>query len=425
MLVTADDEAVAREAESAERYGLRSILACPLLIESRLLGVLVVDSRLARGIFGEGDAEILSAVGAHIAISLETARAAALERAVAAEREQRGLAEALRDAMAEISATLDPAEVFARTLARAWPLIHFDRALVLLRSPVGAWEVASAAGDLSAAEARAALQQGANLTFLSELTSASEPQVLPRVPVGGAPLDAVVGLCGSWLSVPLVARGELLGVMVMATVEPGQLGAAHLDLAGTFAAQAVVAHENARLFQTVEAMATTDELTQVHNRRHFFALAGTQFATARRYGLPLAVLMLDIDHFKAINDGYGHAAGDDVIREVAGRLADGIREVDILGRYGGEEFALLLPCTGEDAAILAERLRVAIATTAVGTAAGPLAVTVSVGVAVADPADADLGATLARADAALYAAKRAGRNCMRLAEGPEESAAAA
>ncbi len=120
VLVTADDESVAAEAESAERYGLRSILACPLMIESRLLGVMVVDSRwhAASSVTAMARSSARSADTSRFA--LETARAAALERVVAAEREQRGLAEALRDAMAEISSTLDPTEVFrpARSPAR-------------------------------------------------------------------------------------------------------------------------------------------------------------------------------------------------------------------------------------------------------------------------------------------------------------------
>ncbi|MEH3055378.1 MAG: GGDEF domain-containing protein [Patulibacter minatonensis] len=167
-------------------------------------------------------------------------------------------------------------------------------------------------------------------------------------------------------------------------------------------------------------MATTDELTQVHNRRHFFELGDTQFLTAQRYDLPLATLMLDVDHFKRVNDTYGHAAGDDVIRGVAARLHALIRTVDIVGRYGGEEFAFVLPCTGDDATILAERLRSAVASEPVDTCEGPITVTVSIGVAVYDHDDAHLSATLGRADLALYEAKRLGRNRVELAhEGGE------
>jgi len=162
-------------------------------------------------------------------------------------------------------------------------------------------------------------------------------------------------------------------------------------------------------------MATTDELTQVNNRRHFFDLGETQFLTAQRYELPLATLMLDIDHFKHVNDTHGHAAGDDVICEVARRLHGLIRTVDIIGRYGGEEFAFVLPCTGDDAVVLAERLRESIAAKPIATCAGDIHLTASIGVAVFDGEDPHLAAILGRADLALYEAKRLGRDRVHVA----------
>lgn len=425
VLITGSDDAEAIGAESAVQHGLRSILACPLLLEGRLLGVLQIDSRLARGIFGEGDSDILSAIGSHIAVALETTRAAQLELAVAAEREQRGLAEALRDAMTEISATLDPVEVLERTLERAWRVLHYDRAAILLVDQAGRWSVATVAGALDRDAAAAAIASDAQSPFLAALAARTTPEVVSQVMiVGGSPAERVLGPSGSWLSVPLIARGELAGVMLMATDEPGHLAEAQLDIAATFAGQGIVAHENARLFKAVERMATTDELTQVHNRRHFFELGETQFLTAQRYDLPLATLMLDVDHFKAVNDSFGHAAGDDVIREVASRLHGLIRTVDIIGRYGGEEFAFVLPCTGDDAVILAERLRAAIEREPIPTCEGEIPLTVSIGVAVYDGEDPHLAALLGRADLALYDAKRLGRNQVQVAEHGDAAATA-
>ena len=152
-------------------------------------------------------------------------------------------------------------------------------------------------------------------------------------------------------------------------------------------------------------------LTGVPNRRRFFELADREFAQAKRHSRPFVAMMLDIDHFKRVNDTLGHPTGDDVIRAVAGRLADGMRRTDVLGRYGGEEFAVVLPDAdpvyGHE---LAERLRRAICEEPIETRTGPLEVSVSVGLSCWTAGDPDLGSVLARADEALYRAKRDGRN---------------
>ncbi len=162
--------------------------------------------------------------------------------------------------------------------------------------------------------------------------------------------------------------------------------------------------------QDLERLATTDALTGARNRRAFFDLAGREVARVARTDAPLCAVMLDIDHFKAINDTHGHAAGDAVLRAVVARVIGEIRPVDILGRLGGEEFAILLPDTSPAGALLvAERLRETFAGTPVDANGASVAVTASFGVAALGNEE-DLDALLARADAALYQAKNAGRN---------------
>jgi diguanylate cyclase (GGDEF)-like protein len=156
----------------------------------------------------------------------------------------------------------------------------------------------------------------------------------------------------------------------------------------------------------VQQLATTDALTGVANRRHFTDHAADRIALARRDNQRLAAMMIDIDHFKKINDTYGHAVGDAVIRSVADTLRANLRDPDILCRYGGEEFAIL---TGLDPLEAGERLRRAIKQTGVAGPSGPVAVTVSIGVAELSSADG-LDALLGRADAALYRAKESGRD---------------
>ncbi|WP_243362715.1 GGDEF domain-containing protein [Fundidesulfovibrio terrae] len=161
----------------------------------------------------------------------------------------------------------------------------------------------------------------------------------------------------------------------------------------------------------LEDMAVTDQLTGLSNRRRLMDEGSKIMALCRRGGRPCSALMLDLDHFKAVNDTYGHAAGDAVLAHVAGVLRREVRESDVLARYGGEEFAVLAPdCDLEMLLHLAERLRAAVEENLVDIGTQPLAVTVSIGAAAASGDDRDLATVLARADKALYAAKTGGRN---------------
>jgi diguanylate cyclase (GGDEF)-like protein len=162
----------------------------------------------------------------------------------------------------------------------------------------------------------------------------------------------------------------------------------------------------------LEAINRTDELTGLTNRRHFTELAKHELSRARRHGTPLAVVMIDADHFKQINDGLGHLAGDRVLSGIGKALQTGIRDYDVAARYGGEEFALLLPQTsGEDARVVAERCRNTIASTPLAYQNRALRVTVSAGVAALPEAKASSIEDLVRlADEALYRAKAGGRN---------------
>lgn len=171
-----------------------------------------------------------------------------------------------------------------------------------------------------------------------------------------------------------------------------------------------------QLAQELQRQARTDELTGLANRRQLMAELARAFERLQRHpDTRCAVVALDVDHFKCINDQWGHAAGDAVLRELSQRMRGTVRQLDLPGRSGGEEFLLLLPDTAAaEAQALAERLRRAVAEGPVHWQGQALAVTVSLGVSVMDAADASLDDALARADRALYAAKHAGRNTVRL-----------
>jgi len=170
--------------------------------------------------------------------------------------------------------------------------------------------------------------------------------------------------------------------------------------------------ERKRLEAQLEHLAKTDSLTDLSNRRDFYEQAEREISRHRRFQQPLSLLMIDIDHFKAINDRHGHAAGDEVLRQLAAQCRSTLRETDITARIGGEEFAVLMPQTGEDtAAEAAERLRHQLAThPALGPDGTAIAFTVSIGLTHFHERDADIADLLRRADTALYEAKETGRN---------------
>ena len=162
-------------------------------------------------------------------------------------------------------------------------------------------------------------------------------------------------------------------------------------------------------------LATTDALTGIANRRHFIEQLAAELARVKRFGKPAALLMIDLDHFKRVNDSHGHGVGDLVLKHFASVIGDSLRRIDCFGRLGGEEFAVLLPGSEpQGARELAERLRQAAATSPTATEGGPVAVTISIGVTELDAGDLDPNHILARADRALYRAKENGRNRVEL-----------
>lgn len=167
-----------------------------------------------------------------------------------------------------------------------------------------------------------------------------------------------------------------------------------------------------QLHQEIERQAMLDPLTGISNRRTLDVLAVQALATAQRHDRPLALLLVDADHFKRINDDCGHAAGDEALRLLAATLKRGLRNEDLLGRLGGEEFVAVLPESDEAAALAsAERLRRAVEELEFTVGGRSMPLRISIGVATLRAGD-DFAALLRRADAAMYAAKRAGRNCV-------------
>ncbi len=215
----------------------------------------------------------------------------------------------------------------------------------------------------------------------------------------------------SILIVPLKIGSKLIGVLSAQSYQQYAYTEADLEMLELLGANVAIALENARLFGEVQELAITDPVTGLFNRRRFLELAGQEFNRSIRYERSLSAIMLDIDHFKVVNDTFGHTIGDQVLIELAKICQTGVRQVDVLARYGGEEFIVLLPETNaQEASVIAERLRANTESTSFTTSAGPLHITISLGVAEVDKSCESLNELVDRADFAQYASKDAGRN---------------
>ena len=243
--------------------------------------------------------------------------------------------------------------------------------------------------------------------------------------VGGSPgqlAPAPGEPTGTWcVAVPLLSSGSVVGVLdLYGSSAPGGFDERDLATMRTFASQATVAVDNVMLHEEAQRLAITDGLTGLWNYRYFTMTAAKELERAARFGRSLSVLMLDLDHFKAVNDTFGHPRGDAVLVEVAARLKSQIRDVDTLARYGGEELVVVLPETdGPGALQVAERILAVVRGASFGTPDEvPIRLTLSAGVAVFPDHGASVAALLGRADEALYLAKRSGRDAAQLSVEP-------
>jgi diguanylate cyclase (GGDEF)-like protein len=223
------------------------------------------------------------------------------------------------------------------------------------------------------------------------------------------------------LAAPLVAEERVLGLLTLVGDPERPFGRDDAERVGSLVGQGAVAIENARLHRLIQKQAKTDPLTQLLNRREFEEQLAREVERAQRFGTPVGLVVLDLDDFKLINDRFGHLAGDGVLKAAAGAIRQCTREIDQPARWGGEEFAVILPHTGLDgAARLAERLRQAIAERQIPTPDGrSVRVTASFGVAALPGSGSTQVELTAAADDAVYRSKRAGKNRVSLADAQE------
>ena len=230
---------------------------------------------------------------------------------------------------------------------------------------------------------------------------------------------------GSLLCLPMQALGNTVGVIHLERADVNGFSAESLSLAARVAEQVALAIANTRLMKTMESLAMTDPLTGLRNARFFDSHLEQELAVAERDKQPIALMMLDVDHFKAFNDDFGHPAGDEALRTLARVLRSTIRASDVVARYGGEEFVVALRNAGTDEAMeVAEKLRAAIEQAVVEIGPGRYGrITASFGVVSTDVHHLDQKRLLSLADTALYLAKDKGRNRVEVAHAQPGSSA--
>ena len=310
--------------------------------------------------------------------------------------------EALNEMGVEFETLSDARKVAESYLTRVCDTLGFKRGVV----------VTGPAGSLSVVAALEAGALGEPVDGTSGLVAAAwaarETILVPSLDPATDPVlaEALPG-ARSLLVTPLVADGNPLGVLVVEQRRRShRLERRVLATIGQFTSHAALALRNAWLLEEVRRMADTDGLTGLGNRRTFELALEREVARSARTGEQLTLVLLDIDHFKNLNDRYGHQIGDDVLRETGAALAAAAREFDTPARYGGEEFVVLLPgCPADEAVGAAERLRAAVAGTG-----GAVSITASAGVATLPLNASDASELVRAADRALYESKRRGRD---------------
>jgi diguanylate cyclase (GGDEF)-like protein len=318
----------------------------------------------------------------------------------------------------DIQESLSLGEILAELCRGAVEDLRFTTAVVLLPGPSGALTCAGASGLSGRHDQPIPLRGG----IAEALRSGRIVIVGPDQARAGGELAYLLGDRG-YVAFPMASEGLLVVTRAPSGRSPfrarrgGRVRAHELAPLMSLAQQAAVAVANARLHEHVSAIAITDPLTELLNHREFQRVLAAEcerqnrYSTLRNAGHHLSVLLIDIDHFKSVNDRYGHPAGDHVLRNVAGALRHAVRSFDLVARYGGEEFAVVLHETDEDAALqVAERARRAVHDVVHDVDGRALRVTISVGVATAPDDGVTPAQLVAAADSALYRSKASGRN---------------
>jgi diguanylate cyclase (GGDEF)-like protein len=378
----------------------RSELAIPLLVRNELVGVLDFQSDAPD--FFDGQAiDLLTLFSTQASIALENARLYSIQ-------ERRGAQlEAINAIARQATASLEMKQLLENVcteVLRAFPVDH----VVLLLQDEGRLVIGAQCGRLTPN-----YPEGSVLPEVEGLCARALSTQKPVVEndIHSALHGYLPGFheTRSEIALPLISAGTPLGVLTLESAAPGAFQPGDVQALESVADIVATALKSVHYVEQVKQMAYRDGLTGIHNRRYFEQRILEELERTQRYESSMAVVMLDIDHFKNLNDEFGHLLGDEVLRQVSQAFTQQLRKVDVLCRYGGEEFAVILPeTTGENAFGVAEKLRRAIAAWVFPGVPRP--VTVSAGIAEYPHQGTTRDQLVRAADEALYAAKQAGRN---------------
>ena len=401
-------------ARIATKFPTRSMLGLPLIANLQKLGAALISYENSHA-FTRDEIERGEQAAAQIALAI------AKVKLFESEREKHQLARALVEISTLLSTNLNVKELLTRMLELIQRVVPYDAGNVFVIEE-GQTKVLFTRGYNRFGKELDEIVLGmefeiANTPNLRKVVETSRPVIIPDT---AADPDWIrhktADYYRSWAGVPIHINRRVIAIFSLEKQEPNFFRQEHVERLAAFAGQVAIVLENARLFEEIRQMAILDSLTGAFTRRHILDSAIQETERAYRYGHAMCGIMLDIDHFKKTNDSYGHQAGDLVLQEVIAACMENLRKFDLIGRYGGEEFLILLPETElSDAFVIAERIRDQIEKIEVESENGTASVTVSMGVSSLEmntgySSDELLKHLIYQADQALYKAKELGRN---------------
>ena len=382
---------------------IRALLGVPLMADGLPLGGILAGYTHPHS-FSSAEIGLLEYAAVQVALGI------AKIRSLEATRKQAETSEKLRKATAALTTHLDFEEVSQRIEAHLASLIPFDCLAVFLVQ--GGALVSAALSGEEAGRTADRLELPLEDPLFLDLCAEKKPVLLLDAQKDPRFLNLKATFAArAWAGVPFFAGEQVIGSIGIGRRGPAPFLPDEILLFQVFANQAGAALQNALLLAREQQLAITDPLTGLYNRRGFFELARHELESSWRFDRPLALLMLDIDHFKAVNDTYGHPAGDEVLRVLSTRIRDALRDVDLICRIGGEEFCIMLPeSSAEGAHGAAERLRLAICEEPITVRAFTIPITISIGLTHPTVVTQTIDDLIDIADRALLNAKQGGRN---------------